>query len=163
MATIKGQNLRVLYNGDTIASALSCTLSVQLNVVKLSSKDDEDAYDINLPISLSWSVKASAVVTDVIDRPNAPSMLDMVGQSVMISLSRTNGSSNNTEDITLYAGMATISDINISAQNRQRSTYEVTFTGKRDMLQDIRLLVTADNHALETANGHTLAAAHEGL
>ena len=88
-------------------------------------------------------------------------MLDMVGQSVMISLSRTNGSSNNTEDITLYAGMATISDINISAQNRQRSTYEVTFTGKRDMLQDIRLLVTADGHALETANKHTLAAAHE--
>lgn len=161
MATVKGQNLRVLLNSETIAAALSCTLNVQLNVQQVSSKDDEGDFTRNLPMSLNWSVKSSAVVTTDTDRPNAPSITNMIGATVMISFSRVSTADNITEEATCYAGLAKISDVNITAQNRQRTTYEVTFTGQRNMLQDIRTLVTADNHALETASGHTLAAAHE--
>lgn len=161
MALVKGQNLRVLLGGETIASALSCTMNVKLNVIQAATKDDEGCFDVNMPANLEWSVKSSAVVTDETGRPNAPTITSMIGATVMISFSRVSTADNITEEATCYAGLAKISDVNITAQNRQRTTYEVTFTGQRNMLQDIRTLVTADNHALETASGHTLAAAHE--
>jgi hypothetical protein len=37
----------------------------------------------------------------------------------------------------------------------------VTFTGKRNMLIDLRYIVTADNHYIRTSDGHIVMAAHE--
>ena len=85
----------------------------------------------------------------------------MVGATVLVSFSLTSTDDNVTEQAPLYAGYAIISDVNISAENRKRTTYEVTFTGKRNMLSNIRRLITADGHTITTASGHTLAAPHE--
>ena len=161
MATVKGQNLRILLNSETIAAALSCTLNVQLSVQQVSSKDDEGDFTRNLPMNLNWSLKSSAVVTTETDRPNAPSITNMIGATVLVSFSLTSTDDNVTEQAPLYAGYAIISDVNISAENRKRTTYEVTFTGKRNMLSNIRRLITADGHTITTASGHTLAAPHE--
>ena len=158
MATVKGQNLRILLNSETIAAALSCTLNVQLNVQQVSSKDDEGDFTRNLPMNLNWSLKSSAVVTTDTDRPNAPSITNMVGATVLVSFSLTSTDDNVTEQAPLCMLASIISDVNL-AENRKRTTYEVTFTGKRNMLSNIRRLITADGHTITTAS--TLAAPHE--
>ena len=73
----------------------------------------------------------------------------------------TNGEKNRNGTSQVLAGDAIISDVQYTAQNRQRSTCQVTLTGKKNMLTDIRLLVTADDHYVRTSDGNLMAAAHE--
>ena len=61
----------------------------------------------------------------------------------------------------LLAGEAIISDVQYTAQNRQRSTCQVTLTGKKNALIDLRTIITADGHSIITADEHTVMAAHE--
>ena len=61
----------------------------------------------------------------------------------------------------LLAGEAIVSDVQYTAQNRQRSTYQVTLTGKKNMLIDLRYIVTADEHYIRTADNHIVMAAHD--
>ena len=53
---------------------------------------------------------------------------------------------------------AIITDVNITAQNRTRGTFDVTFTGQKNMLFPLNLLVSSNPSHLVTSDGHTLAA-----
>jgi hypothetical protein len=56
---------------------------------------------------------------------------------------------------------AILSDVQYTAQNRQRSTCQVTLTGKKNMLIDLRYIITADDHYIRTADNHIVMAAHQ--
>ena len=45
--------------------------------------------------------------------------------------------------------------------NRQRTTCQVTLTGKKNALIDLREIITADGHNIRTADGNIVFAAHE--
>lgn len=64
MATIKGQNLRVVYEEECVAMAQSCTLHVSMETADVSSKDDDDAWARVMPTGLSWDLSVDALVTD---------------------------------------------------------------------------------------------------
>jgi hypothetical protein len=167
MAVVKGQNLRIfLGNGGSkpLAAALSCDLNIQLNVQAYPTKDDEGAWTNNVAVSLAWSVKAQAAIQDTEDTGamDAPSLLDLVGQVVYVQLCTTSGDMNReVEGLPMVAGEAILSDVNITAQNRQRSEYEITLTGCKNMLFDIRALMSSDEHYLVSSNGSRLFAAHQ--
>jgi hypothetical protein len=163
MATVKGQNLRLFVGARAIAAALECQLHLQLNVTPYSTKDDEGAWSKNRVVSLQWSVTANAVVTDdqELDAIGVAELADMVGQSVQVQLNTTNGEKNREELQQLLAGEAILSDVQYTAQNRQRSTCQVTLTGKKNMLIDLRYIITADDHYIRTSDGHIVMAAHE--
>ena len=163
MATVKGQNIRVFVGSRAIAAALDCQLQLQLNVTPYSTKDDEGAFTKNRVVSLQWSVTANAAVTDdaELDAIGVAGLADMIGQSVQVQLNTTNGEKNREELQQLLAGEAILSDVQYTAQNRQHSTCQITLTGKKNMLIDLRYIITANEHYIRTADGHIVMAAHE--
>lgn len=163
MATVKGQNLRVFVDNFPIAMALSCELNIQLTTQQISTKDDESDFANLMVASVSWSAKAQAVVTDEWDE-DAMGALDftgMEGRTVQLQFSIAGGDQNREAGEMLVGGEAIISDVKYTAQNRQRSLYDVVFTGKKNMLFDVRALITTNPHYIVTSNGRVLAAPHE--
>ena len=163
MATVKGQNLRIFVDGRSIGAALDCQLQLQLNVTPYSTKDDEGAWTKNRVVSLQWSVTANAVLTDIdyVEVIGVSDLADLIGHTVQVQLNTTNGEMNRESTGQLLAGDAIISDVQYTAQNRQRTTCQVTLTGKKNALIDLREIITADGHNIRTADGHIVFAAHE--
>ena len=161
MATIKGQNLRLFLNNVVIAAAQQCQLSVRLDVKQISTKDDTDDFAQNIALKLSWSVSANGVVTVDPNRNDPSTLLDRIGQTVRLEMATASGDKNSDIGEQLLAGDAIISDVQIQATNEEESTFSVQLTGKKNMLTDIRLLVTSDSHYLRTTDGNLLAAEHE--
>ena len=144
-----------------IAAAQQCQLSVRLDVKQISTKDDTDDFAKNIALKLSWSVSANGVVTIDPERNDPVSLMDRIGQTVRVELATASGDQNSDMGEQLLAGDAIISDVQIQANNEEESTYTVQLTGKKNMLTDIRLLVTADNHYVRTSSGNLVAARHE--
>jgi predicted secreted protein len=166
MATIKGQNLRLfMSNGNgqmsAIAAAQQCQLNIRLEVKQISTKDDTDDFAQNIALKLSWSVSANGVVTIDPDRNDPVSLMDRIGQTVRCELGTANGEKNSEMGEQLLAGDAIISDVQIEATNDEESTYTIQLTGKKNMLTDIRAIITADDHYIRTADGNIVAAEHE--
>lgn len=167
MAVVKGQNLRIfLGNGGAkpLAAALSCNLNIQLNVQAYPTKDDEGSWANNVAVSLAWSVQAQAAIQDTedADAMDAPSLIDLAGQIVHVQLCIASGDMNReVEGLPIVAGDAILSDVNITAQNRQRTTYDIQLTGCKNMLFDLREIITADGDNIRTADGNIVAAQHE--
>jgi hypothetical protein len=113
--------------------------------------------------SVQWSVTATAVVTDDTELAaiGVAELADMIGQSVQMQMHTTGGDQNREELQQLLAGEAILSDVQYTAQNRQRSTYQITLTGKKNMLIDLRYIITADDHYIRTADSHIVMAAHQ--
>ena len=161
MATIKGQNLRLFLNNVVIAAAQQCQLSVRLDVKQISTKDDTDDFAQNIALKLSWSVSANGVVTVDPNRNDPSTLLDRIGHTVRLEMATASGDKNSDMGEQLLAGDAIISDVQVQATNEEESTFSVQLTGKKNMLTDIRLLVTSDSHYLRTTDGNLLAAEHE--
>lgn len=163
MATVKGQNLRVFVGGRAIIAALDCRLQLQLNVNQYSTKDDEGGWTKNEAVSLQWSVTANAAVTDTAElgAVGVTALADLIGQTVQVQLATASGDKNRGQGVQLMAGDAIVSDVNYTARNRQRSTCQITLTGKKNALIDLRALMSSDGHYLVSANGSKLFAAHE--
>lgn len=66
MATIKGQNLRIVNyeDGECIAMATSCQLHVSVEMSDISSKDDDDGWARVYPSGINWEITADALVSD---------------------------------------------------------------------------------------------------
>ena len=163
MATIKGQNLRVFVSSRAIIAALDCQLQLKLNVTQYSTKDDEGGWTKNEAVSLQWSVTANAAVTDTAELGaiGVAELSDLIGHTVQVQLATASGDKNRESGDTMMAGDAIVSDIQYTAQNRQRTTCQITLTGKRNALIDTRALMSAEGYYLVSANGHRLMAANQ--
>ena len=166
MATIKGQNLRLfMSNGNgqmsVIAAAQQCQLNIKLDVKEVNTKDDTDDFVSNIAVKLSWSLSANGVVTIDADRNDPVSLMDRIGQTVRVELATAGGSKNSVMDEQILAGDAILSDVQIQATNEEESTYSIQLTGKKNMLTDIRAIITANNHYIRTASGNIVCAEHE--
>ena len=136
---------------------------LQLNVTPYSTKDDEGSWTNNRAVSLQWSVTANAAVTDEqeLGAIGVAEISDLIGQTVQMQLATASGDKNRDSGEIMLAGDAIVSDIQYTAQNRQRTTCQVTLTGKKNALIDLRALMSADGHYLVSSNGSKLFAAHE--
>ena len=136
MATIKGQNLRVMVGGKCIAMATSCTFHVAAQTEDSSTKDDTGDWASNDVVGLSWDASTDALVTLTDNGSNGELAADLV--STMIAKTQvtltfdTTGSTNNRtaqNSAIKRSGNAYITDISVTAANRQNSTFTVSFTG----------------------------------
>lgn len=136
---------------------------MKLNLTPYSTKDDEGGFTKHSVASVQWNVTATAVVTDDTELAaiGMAELANMIGQSVQMQMHTTGGEQNREELQQLLAGEAILSDVQCTAQNRQRSTYQITLTGKKNMLIDLRYIITADGHYIRTADNHIVAAAHQ--
>lgn len=141
MGTIKGQNLRVMVGTASgsekcIAMAVSAQFHVAAAVEDSSTKDDTGDWAENEVTGLSWDASTDSLVTLTDNGTNGEIPSDLF--SAMINKTKlylkfdvTNGTNNRTatNSVIKKTGTAYITDISVTAANRQNSTLTVQFTG----------------------------------
>ena len=136
MATIKGQNLRVMVGGKCIAMATSCTFHVAAQMEDSSTKDDTGSWQSQEVTGLSWDASTDSLVTLTDNGSNGELPQDiftaMIAMTpVTLTFDTTNGTNNRVAQngALKKSGQAYISDISITAANRANSTMTVQFQG----------------------------------
>jgi hypothetical protein len=136
MATIKGQNLRVLVGGKCIAMATSCTFHVAAQMEDSSTKDDTGNWQSQEVTGLSWDASTDSLVTLTDNGSNGELPQDiftaMIAMTpVTLTFDTTAGTNNRVAQngALKKSGQAYISDISITAANRANSTMTVQFQG----------------------------------
>ena len=136
MATIKGQNLRVMVGGKCIAMATSCTFHLSAQVQSASSKDDANDFEVNEVTGLSWDAQTDSLVTLTDNGTNGELPTDLLSliinkTVVTLTFDETAGTNNRTGQNSAIkrSGQAYLTDYSLSAQNRQNSTLSCQFTG----------------------------------
>lgn len=135
---IKGQNLRVFVGTKCIAGATSCSITLGTQTENSSTKDsvsDFDEYDV---VGKNWSVNTQALVS--VDSDTTGTLLEDLmdaweaGTPVTIKFDTTAAGTDKmnrtaTNSALARTGYAIITNVNITAANRQNSTFTVDFQG----------------------------------
>lgn len=136
MATIKGQNLRVMVGGKCIAMATSCTFHISAQTESASTKDDANDFEVNEVVGLSWDASTDSLVTLTDNGTNGELPTDLMSliinkTAVTLTFDTTSGTNNRTGQNSAIkkSGSAFVTDLSITAQNRANSTLSVNFTG----------------------------------
>ena len=152
MATVKGQNLRLFIAGVVVAASKQCDLNVRLDVQENSTKDDTGDWASQMVARVSWELRANGVVTVDPTRNDAASLVDRIGDTVQVQLALASGEQNSVKGEILLTGEAIISDVQITAANREDSVYQVTLTGQSNMLFPLSVLCSGDPYRIITAD-----------
>lgn len=136
MATIKGQNLRVMVGGKCIAMATSAQFHVSAELQDSSTKDSVGDFQEQEVTGLSWDAQTESLVTLEDNGTNGELPQDILSlminkTKVTLTFDQTAGANNRVgqNSVIKKTGQAYITDVSISAQNRQNSTCTVQFTG----------------------------------
>lgn len=136
MGIIKGQNLRVMVGGKCIAMATSCQFHVSAQLEDSSTKDSVGDFQEQEVTGLSWDAQTESLVTLEDNGTNGELPQDLLSlminkTKVMLTFDQTAGTNNRVaqNSVIKKSGWAYISDVSISAQNRQNSQLSVQFTG----------------------------------
>lgn len=136
MATIKGQNLRVMVGGKCIAMATSCTFHVSAQMEDSSTKDSTGDWQEQSVVGLSWDAQTDSLVTLTDNGSNGElpqDLLSLIINKTMVTLTfdQTSGTNNRIGQNSAIkrSGSAYLNDLSISAQNRSNATISAQFTG----------------------------------
>lgn len=136
MGTIKGQNLRVMVGGKCIAMATSCTFHIGTSLEDSSTKDSTGDWQEQEVVGLNWDASCDSLVTLVDNGSNGELPADLLSliinkTKVTLTFDQTAGTNNRTGQNAAIkrSGMAFVSDVTLTAQNRTNSTCSVQFTG----------------------------------
>ena len=134
MATLKGQNLRILTIDETnnkakcVAMATSCTITLTGNTDSAETKDDVGMASKPTITSKSWSVQVESL-----DVSDAGAMLTAIKSLTPFTLmwDQTLETDNQTYDEATFArqGKAFINDLTLNFNDRENSAKSVQFTG----------------------------------
>jgi len=144
MATIKGQNLRILLHQPAslvrpacIAAATSCTAHIALQLQDDSNKDDDNDWVQQEPVGVNWEVDVEALVVN--DGEGGYTVDELiVGNEYDVKFSRTLGTMNRTTTNSRVnmTGTAILSDLTINAQVGNIATYTAKLTGNGELYQE---------------------------
>ena len=136
MSTIKGQNLRILVGGKCLALATSCTFHVSAQLEDSSTKDSVGDWQEQEVTGLSWDAQTDSLVTLEDNGTNGELPQDLLGliinkTKVTITFDQTAGANNRVGQNSAIkrTGDAYVTDVTITAQNRQNSTFSAKLTG----------------------------------
>ena len=132
MATLKGQNLRILVrNGDNysvVAKSTNCTVTLTGNTDDASTKDDTGMASKPEITSKSWSVQVESL--DVTD---TAAVLNAIKNLTPFTLiwDETATADNQTAQAAAYSrkGQAYLNDVTFNWNDRENSTKQLQFTG----------------------------------
>ena len=116
--------------------ATSCTFHISAQMEDSSTKDSTGDWQEQEVVGLSWDAQTDALVTLTDNGTNGELATDLMSvminkTPVTLTFDQTAGTNNRTgQNATIKrSGSAYISDIQITAQNRQNSTFTVQFQG----------------------------------
>ena len=134
MATLKGQNFRILVYDETaekykvIGLSTGCTVTLTNNVEEAISKDDVGLASKPTVVSKAWSLSCDSL--NVVD---AAAMLTAIKSMEPMTLmwDETSTADNQTRSKAAVArkGLAYLSDVNFTFNNRENSAKTLQFTG----------------------------------
>ena len=140
----KGQFVRLFLsdnNSDTptavIAAAKTLSLHVSLQMEDASSKDTPGNFQIQEPVGLNYDITSSALVRggDTItsavlgqDLSSIESIYE-AGTPVKWQIANVSGDNQRTKGSIIASGSCLLTQLQISAQNRNNATYQATLTG----------------------------------
>lgn len=126
----------MLVGGKCIAMATSCTFHIAGQTEDSSTKDDTGSWASNEVTGLSWDASTDSLVTLADNGSNGELPADlfsamMAMTKVTLTFDTTGGTNNRTAQngAIKRSGDAYITDISVTAPNRQNSTLTVQFTG----------------------------------
>ncbi len=126
----------MMVGGKCIAMATSCTFHISAQLEDSSTKDSTGDWQEQEVTGLSWDAQCDALVTLTDNGTNGEMVTDLMSLMinktlVTLSFDQTGGTNNRTGQNAAIkrTGSAFISDIQITAQNRQNSTHTVQFQG----------------------------------
>ncbi len=136
MGTIKGQNLRVMVGGKCIAMATSCQFHISAQMEDASTKDSVGDFQEQEVTGLSWDAQTESLVTLEDNGTNGELPQDILSlminkTKVTLTFDQTAGANNRVGQNSSIkkTGEAYVSDVQITAQNRQNSQLSVQFAG----------------------------------
>ena len=136
MATIKGQNLRVMVGGKCVAMATSCQFHVSAQLEDSSTKDSTGDWQEQEVTGLSWDAQTDSLVTLTDNGSNGElpqDLLSLIINKTLVTLTfdQTAGTNNRVAQNSAIkrSGSAYVVDYNLTAANRQNSTITVRFQG----------------------------------
>jgi len=125
-----------MVGGKCIAMATSCQFHISAQLEDSSTKDSTGDWQEQEVTGLSWDAQCDALVTLTDNGTNGEIVTDimslMIAKTlVTLTFDQTGGTNNRTGQNAAIkrTGSAFISDIQITAQNRQNSTHTVQFQG----------------------------------
>lgn len=136
MSTIKGQNLRVAVGGKCIAMSTNTTFHISAQLESSSTKDSVGDFEEQEVVGLSWDASTDSLVTLTDNGTNGELPADIMSliinkTKVTLTFDQTAGTNNRTgQNSTIKrTGEAYVTDVQITAANRQNGTMTVQFTG----------------------------------
>lgn len=131
MSTIKGQNLRIFMGTSVVAEATNCTISYTGNADDISTKDTSNSWAQNINVTRSWSVSVDSMQATA---TQLKALINTISakQPVTLKWDQTSGTTNSTAAGADFArtGSALMTDLTITAPNRQPCTVAIQFQGK---------------------------------
>ena len=144
MATIKGENLRILIGPDAehlkcIAAATSCVIHLKAEVQEDTTKDTVDDWIVNEVVGLNWDAQVDALV--ITDNTETGAILADALQcgleyTLMFSQTATTAGTKNRNPISnaiQYIGKAILNDLTFNAPNQDVSNAMAKFIGSQDI------------------------------
>ena len=134
MATIKGENLRILLSADgeeenlhCVAASTNCTLHLALQVEEDTTKDDVDDWIVNEPVGINWDVSVDALVSIDNEETGVTANQLQVGRVYLLRFSQTAGAAGEKNrdavaNAMQFTGYAILNDLNVSAPNQDDSS-----------------------------------------
>lgn len=146
MATIKGENLRILIGEDAahlkcVAASTSCVIHVSAIVEEDTTKDVVDEWINNEVTALAWDAQVDALIIND-DEETGAILADALQPGMEYTLrftqtAETSGTQNREAiaNSMQYTGKAILSDLNYAATNQDISTASAKFTGSADLVR----------------------------
>lgn len=138
---LKGQNLRLKFNGKYFAAAKSCSVHISKQTEDSSTKDDTGDWSAQEIVGKGWDASTSALFTinDVSEDLTGNSGADILAtvatsdEPVDVEFLVTTGEKNRVENNQIpslhYYGKAIINDFTLNANNRENASYDVQLQG----------------------------------
>lgn len=139
MGVIKGQHLRITLGGKFIAFATSCQVHASLSLEESSTKDSTDGFTEQTPTGVSWDISCDALFSVDTDATgvNGINALDTVlaMQRVQVQFEQVGGAKNRVPETggVVYSGYGYVSDISLTAANKQNSQYTIQIQGDGEL------------------------------
>ena len=140
----KGQFVRLFMSSDNtatptavIAAARQLSLHVSVQMESATTKDTAGDWDVQEPVGISYDISTTALVRSgetITSQVTGKGLADLediyeTGTPVKWLIANTSGANNRTKGSVICSGSALISQLQISAQNKQSATYTAQLQG----------------------------------
>lgn len=143
----KGQFVRLFLGSDNtttpakvIAYAKQLSLHVSVTLEDATTKDTYDSWVNQEPTAISYDITTNALVesdesiTSGVDGQELSDLMDIIngGTPVKWQIANVSGLNNRTKGSVIVSGSAQLTQLQITAQNRQAANYQATLNGYGD-------------------------------